>query len=134
MLYWFVKYGFFFLFASFLMTATFLRMRTFYYYLTAFFFDSSIVILLVSAIFLPYKWKTTDYFLLKNHIYIKEGGSSTPVSYKEIRKIGCCETLLEKILGITNIYIETMSNKNYYLNGIKNDAVVIDLINNITSK
>ncbi|MDD5499619.1 MAG: hypothetical protein PHT91_01965 [Candidatus Nanoarchaeia archaeon] len=133
MLYWFIKYGFFFLFASFLMTATFLRFNTFYFSLMNFFLNMSIIILLFSVLFLPYKWKTTNYFLLKKHLYIKEADCSSRISYKEIKKVGQCETLFEKLLGITNIYIETINSKNYYLSGIRNNAVATELISHISS-
>ncbi|MFA5303233.1 MAG: hypothetical protein WC393_01715 [Candidatus Nanoarchaeia archaeon] len=128
MLYWFVKYGFFFIFASFMLTASFLINTSFYYNLTKFFLNLAIIIPYLGLVYLFYKWNTTNYYFLKNHLYIKEGSESVQVSYKNIKKLGCCNTLLEKILGITNIYIETLSNKTYYLNGIKNDIVANELI------
>jgi hypothetical protein len=88
----------------------------------------AIIIPYLGLVYLFYKWNTTNYYFLKNHLYIKEGSESVQVSYKDIKKLGCCSTLLEKMLGITNIYIETLANKTYYLNGIKNDAVANDLI------
>jgi uncharacterized membrane protein YdbT with pleckstrin-like domain len=132
MLYWFVKYGFFFLFASFLMTASFLIKTSFYYNLTKFFLNMSIIIPYMGLVYLFYKWNMTKYYFLKNHLYIKEGNYSTQISYKDIKKLGCCSTLLEQLLGITNIYIETLANKTYYLNGIKRNAAANNIIGKIS--
>jgi membrane protein YdbS with pleckstrin-like domain len=128
MIYWFVKYGFFFIFASFLLTASFLLNNSSYYILTKFFLNMSIIIPYLGMVYLFYKWHITNYYFLKNHLYIKEHNESARISYNEIKKIGYCNTLLEKILGITNIYIKTLSNKVYYLNGIRNNAVTNELI------
>jgi uncharacterized membrane protein YdbT with pleckstrin-like domain len=131
MLYWFVKYGLFFLFASFLLTASFLLRFSFYYNLTKFFLNMSIIIPYLGLVCLFYKWHITNYYFLKNNLYIKQGDESIKISYNDIKKIGYCNTLLEKILGITNIYIKTLSNKTYYLNGIRNNAVANDLISKL---
>ena len=128
MLYWFIKYGFFFIFASFLMTASFLMHNSYFFNLTKFFLNMGIIIPYIGLIYLFYKWHSTNYFFLKNHLYIKDDSGSVQLSYKEIKKVGCCSTLIEALLGITNIYIETASKKTYYLNGIRSEAVANELI------
>lgn len=133
MLYWFVKYGFFFIFASFLLTASFLMNSSFYYNLTKFFLNMSIIIPYLGLLYLYYKWHNTNYYFLKNNLYLKESDESIQINYKDIKKFGKCNTLLEKILGITNIYIETLSNKTYYLNGIRNNAAANDLIKKLNN-
>jgi uncharacterized membrane protein YdbT with pleckstrin-like domain len=91
----------------------------------------SIIIPYLGLVYLFYKWNSTNYYLLKNHLFIKEGRNSARISYNDIKKLGCCSTLLEKIMGITNIYIETF-NHVYYLNGIGSEAVANDLIGKIS--
>jgi len=131
MLYWFIKYGFLFIFASFLCLAQFLLYNTYYYNLAKFLLMASIIIPYLGMIYLYFKWYSTNYFFLKNHIYLKDDSGSSNISYKDIKKIWQRNTLLESMLGITNIYIETIANKTYYLNGIKNKATAIELMNNL---
>lgn len=92
----------------------------------------SIIIPYLGLTYLFYKWSTTNYYFLKNHLYIKEGNTSIRIRYNDVKKIGCCNSLFEKILGITNIYLETINNKTYYLNGIKNKAVANELIGKLS--
>lgn len=92
---------------------------------------TSVIIPYLGMVYLYFKWYSTNYFFLKNHIYLKDDSGSSNISYKDIKKIGQRNTLLESMLGITNIYIETITNKTYYLNGIKNKAAAIELMNNL---
>ncbi len=132
MLYWFIKYGFLFIFASFLCLAQFLLYNTYYYSLTKFFLITSVAIPYLGMVYLYFKWHSTHYFFLKNHIYLKDDSGSFQINYKDIKKIGQRNTLLEYLLGITNIYIETISNKNYCLNGIRNKAAAVELMSNLS--
>ena len=85
-------------------------------------------------VYLYFKWRSTHYFFLKNHVYLKDYSGVSNIRYKEIKRIDKRNTLLESMIGITNIYIETINNKTYCLNGIRSEAVAVELMNNLSKQ
>jgi len=119
MLYWFVEYGFFFLVVSFFVAGTILKYVTDYYALTLVMLELSLVFLIFSVFFLLYEWLSTEYYLLNNHLFIKKAGIAEKIPYKHIKTVRAEATLLQHLLGTTNLVIEMKNNKNYYLRGVK---------------
>ncbi len=119
-LYWFVEYGFFFLIVSLYLISTFLKYFTLYHALTIYVLNLTIVTIVLSLLFLLYKWVMTEYFLLKNYLFIKEGGTSVKIAYADIKDIEYKGNLLQHLMGTTNMRIITKKNGNYYIKGIRN--------------
>lgn len=117
-LYWLIDYGFYFLIVSLFTTATFLKFSTEYYTLALYFFELTILILLLSLAYLVYKWLVTEYILLNKHLIIKEETGAEIIPYKKIKKIGYYGSVLQHLMGTTNLRIKTERGK-YYLRGIR---------------
>jgi len=127
-LYWFVEYGFFFIVASFLLLGIVLQNYSNYFSLTYFVLNSVWLVAILSFIYLIYKWFTTEYFVLKKHIFIKESEQTIIIPYTNIKKVGEYSNLLQRLFGITTVQVKTKNNKNYYIQGVSNHRKVEKMI------
>lgn len=130
-LYWFVEYGFFFIITALFVSATVLKYTSFYT-LTYFFLELTLIVLLVSVVYLVVKWLRTEYLLLNKHVFLKKEGETYIIPYKRIKEVTFYGNLLQHAMGTTNVLIKTKDNKGYYMEGIKDyDAVEEEILSKI---
>ena len=88
----------------------------------------TVAVIIISLLLLLYKWITTEYYILKKHLFLKQAGSTAIVPYNNIKEIGYSGNLLQHLMGTTNLKIKTKDNKKYYIEGIKDYKRIEDEI------
>ena len=72
----------------------------------------------IGVLMVVYEWVQTNYFLMKNYVFLKDLEGFTKLKYKDIRRVYTTAPVLQALLGTVNVCLETDSEK-YYIKGIK---------------
>ncbi|VVB74934.1 Uncharacterised protein [Candidatus Tiddalikarchaeum anstoanum] len=126
--YWFFDKGFFFIITSLLVLGTYLRYFTNYYLPTLFILQMVIVTVMFSLLLLVYEWFATEYYLLEDHVLIKDLDKTRMIRYSDIKDVGYYGNLLQHLMGTTNVAIRTRDDHDHYLRGISDYKSVEDEI------
>lgn len=118
--YLFFEKGYFFIMLSLFFWFVYL------YRFTDLYFTARIMIYMIpflslfSMLMIIYEWSQTDYYLMKNYVFLKDLNGLKKLKYMDIRKVYTMAPVLQLLMGTANVCLETSCNDRYYIKGIRN--------------